>query len=55
MESQQLTDDQSTRIKAVLDYWFGEGADRDGKVPDENFKKWFMFSEENDKFMKDKF
>ena len=54
MES-QIDDVQRQRINAILDYWFGEGVNRDGDLHPESGKKWFMGGEAVDSYIKESF
>ena len=50
----QIDAQQRARINAILDFWYGAGVERNLLNP-AWIKKWFGFSEELDKEVKDNF
>ena len=43
------------KIQEILNFWFGEGIDRNQGASKESFKKWFMSTPEIDNEIRDRF
>ena len=55
MSSQQIGDSDRQKINEILNFWFGEGVDRNQGAPGESFKRWFSSTPEFDNLIKEKF
>ncbi len=43
------------KIQEILNFWFGEGIDRNQAASKESFKKWFMSTPKIDNEIRDRF
>ena len=54
--SKSISDEQRQRINAIIDYWFREGWDRESYPGQDSItKKWFSFSLDVDRDVREKF